>query len=174
MRGRLIFPFLVEIAPIDTEAMAEDPDGDGPLTAGYHPVFREPVKLPSSGGEGPGTTNRKEGSTYRVPAQIEPISFDQLDMLIAGNSPNARFQLVMHFRDLENAGRVDATGGASVRVGDRLAAIYTMQEALVHDLTSSPLFVTEVRPIGFGLSMGTSRRNLLLIVLQDRKTGAPV
>lgn len=171
MRGRLIFPFLVEIAPIDTAAMAADPDGAGPLTAGYDLDYREPVKLPATSGEGPGTTNRHEKATYQIPAQIEPQTFDALQMYASGNSADARFQLIMHFRDLENGGLVDDNGDANVRVGDRLAAIYTMQEVLVQDFTPTPLYVTEVRPIGFGLSMGSSKRNLLLVVLNDRETG---
>lgn len=174
MRGRLIFPFLAEIAPIDTAAMAEDPDGAGPLTTGYDLDYREPVKLPSATGEGGGVTNRQEKATFRIPVQVEPQTFDQLAMLAAGNSPNARFQLVAHFRDLENAGLVDSSGIASIRINDRLAAIYTMQEVLVQDLTASPLYVTEVRPIGFGLDAGHSQRNLLLLVLEDRETGVAV
>ena len=171
MRGRLIFPFVAELAPIDTDAMRDDPDGAGDLTSGYDNIFREPVKLPSSTGEGPGTTHRVEKATVKFPVQVETQNFDMLNMVPAGNIPGARFQLVFHFADLEAASYVDSNGEPMIRNNDRLVAIYTMQSVLVQRFERIPLYVTEVLPIGFGLHMGASTRNLLLVTFQDRETG---
>jgi hypothetical protein len=173
MRGRLIFPFRVRIAPIDTVAMAADPDGAGPLTEGYDPIFREPVKLPPVSGAGPGTTNRKEKTEVDLLAQIEPIFMDRLTMHVSGNVPDGKIQLIFHFRDLEGSSYVDVNGEPLIRVGDRLVAIYTTGGVLVQTIRP-PLYVTEVRPIGFGLNLlGPSYRNLLLVVLDTRDTGTP-
>jgi hypothetical protein len=48
MRGRLINPFLAEIAQLDTVATTADPDDVGPLVSGYDPDFkRRSFRLPS-------------------------------------------------------------------------------------------------------------------------------
>ena len=168
MRGRLIFPFLLRIARIDTAAMRADPDGAGPLTSGYND-FGEPIKI--SAGSGPGTTYRIEKTSIDVPAQIEPDSFDRLRMVVAGNTPQARLQTVMHFKDLETLGLVTPTGEPTLQRGDRLAAIYTMQSVLVHDLSRVQLFATDITPAGFGLAMQRSQRNLLLVTWESRDKG---
>lgn len=173
-RGRLVFPFSVEIAPLDTAATAADPDGAGPLTSGYNPVLRAPNKV-LGGSAQVGTSARKEGALYRLPAQVEPEFFQRLEILLGGDSPDALMRLVFHFRDLERADMVDANGIAKIRKGDRLAAIYTKRGALVQTIPNPPgLFVTEALPRGMGLSTINPQRNLLLVTVQERETSARV
>ena len=51
MRGRLINPFLAEIAQLDTAATAADPDATGPAVSGYDPDFKETLVLGTPGGD---------------------------------------------------------------------------------------------------------------------------
>ena len=170
MRGRLIFPFLAELHRLDTRGTAEaDPDGAGPLVAGYDPDFKESV-LVDGDDDGVGERLRAEHPAVRLPCQVEPEAFDALRMFAAGNSPKSRFELVFHFADLEREGLVDtATGDALVRPGDRLGGLYDRAGELVQAIRTPPgLYATEARPIGFGLNLARPRRNLLLVTFGDR------
>jgi len=174
MRGRLIFPFLAELCRLDTAAMAAvDPDGPGPLEGGYDPDFKEPV-LVDQDDDGIGERVRQEHPPVRVPCQVDTKAFEELRMLASGNAPRSRIDLVFHFKDLERLGLVDAASGdALIRPGDRLAAIRDLCGDLVQEVRTPPgLFVTESRPIGFGLNMARPRRNLLLVTFEDRRQGA--
>ncbi len=174
MRGRLIFSFLAELHRLDTLATAtEDPDGAGPLDGGYDPDFKESV-LVDTNDDGIGERIRREHPPVLVPCQIEPEVFDQLRMFASGNAPRSSIDLVFHFKDLERMALVDpATGDALIRLGDRLAAIYDKKETLVQEVRTPPgLYVTEARPIGFGLNMARPRRNLLLVSFNDRQPAA--
>jgi len=174
MRGRLIFAFLAELHRLDTASMASvDPDGPGPLTSGYDPDFKEPV-LVDQDDDGIGERVRQEHPPVRVPCQVDTKAFEELRMFASGNAPRSRIDLVLHFKDLERLGLVDpATGDALVRPGDRLGAIYDKAGALVQEVRTPPgLYVTEARPIGFGLNMVRPRRNLLLVTFEDRQPAA--
>lgn len=166
MRGRLINPFLAELAQLDTVASAADPDGAGPALSGYDPDFKETVVLAGPGGER--VDARKEKPPIRVPCQVEIGVFEALQQLAAGNSPNSRVVLVFHFRDLEQMGLVDATTGeALLRTNDRLVAIHTMRGELVQAIRTPPgLYATEVQPQSFGLGLS---RNLLLVTFDERE-----
>ena len=92
-------------------------------------------------------------------------------MATSGNTPRSSFDLVFHFRDLERLGLVDAASGdALIRPSDRLGALYARDGALVQGRAhaSRSLYVTEARPIGFGLHRRRPNRNLLLVSFQDR------
>ncbi|MCP4680461.1 MAG: hypothetical protein GY854_34250 [Deltaproteobacteria bacterium] len=174
MRGRLIFAFLAELYRLDTLATAtEDPDGTGPLEGGYDPDFKESV-LVDLDDDGIGERVRLEYPPVRIPCQVEPDTFDQLRMFASGNAPRSNIDLVFHFKNLEQMGLVDPdTGDALIRPGDRLAGIYDKIEALVQAVRTPPgLYVSEARPIGFGLNMARSRRNLLLVSFSDRQQAA--
>lgn len=173
MRGRLIFPFVAELARLDTQGIAEgDPDGAGPLTSGYDPDFHEGV-LVDGDDDGVGERRRRELPAVRLPCQVEPEAFDALRLFSAGNAPRSRIELVFHFGDLERQGLVDpASGDAMIRPGDRLAALFDTRGALVQRIRNPPgLYVTEARPIGFGLDLRHPRRNLLLVAFNDRPQG---
>lgn len=165
-RGRLIFPFLCELSRLDSSATSQDPDGAGDLTSGYDSLWREPAIVPQGD---TGKSARQEFASIRVPAQIEDDTWMRLRQMLNGVVPETRTTLVMHFSDLEDAGLVDAAGMALVRVGDRLEAIYDMDENLVQRVPTPPgLYVTEATPAGFGLG---THRNLLLVTVKPRDQG---
>ncbi len=175
MRGCLIFPFLAELFRLDTKATElEDPDGIGPLTSGYDPDFKEPV-LVDANDDGIGERVRREHSPVRIPCQVEPEALDAMQAYPSGQSPRSMVRLVFHFADLERMGLVDgASGVAQVHVGDRLGALDDLRGALVQAVRTPPgLYVTEARPIGFGLGRTRPRRNLLLVSFEERDTAAP-
>ena len=169
MRGRLINPFLAELAQLDTELTAADPDGPGPLMSGYDPDFKETVILATPTGRG--IDSRKEKAPVRVPCQVEVGAYEAMQQLTAGNSPNSRLTLVFHFQDLERMGLVDAgSGDALIRVNDRLVAIRAMDGDLVQAVRTPPgLFATEVQPQSFGLGLS---RNLLMVTFEERELGS--
>jgi len=175
MRGHLVFRFLAEVYRLDTAAMAVDPDGLGALTSGYDEDFKEPV-LVDANGDGVAEAFRRECPPVRIPCQVEPEAFEALRMTAAGNAPRSALDLVFHFGDLERLGLVDAASGdALVRPGDRLGALYDVDGRLVQAVRTPPgLYVTEARPIGFGLNRRRPTRNLLLVSLQDRAAGRGV
>jgi hypothetical protein len=168
MRGRLINPFLAEIARLDTVATAADPDGAGPLSSGYDPDFKETVVLEEAGAR---RDARREMPPVLVPCQVEVGAFEALQQLAAGNSPDSRVTLVFHLRDLERLGLVDpASGDARLRVNDRLVAIRDLGGNLVQAVRTPPgLYITEVQPQSFGLGR---HRNLALVTLQERELAA--
>jgi hypothetical protein len=167
MRGRLINPFLAEIARLDTDATAADPDDAGPLTSGYDPDFKETIVLDDAGLR---VDARREMPPVLVPCQVEVGAFEALQQLAGGNSPNSQVTLVFHFRDLERMGLVDpVSGDALLRVNDRLVAIRDLAGVLVQAVRARPgLYASEVQPQSFGLGRA---RNLLLVTFQERDLG---
>lgn len=167
-RGQLIFPFLVDIAQLDTAATAADPDDTGPLTSGYDPDFREPVMVPPVSGSGSAPVHRVE-NIVQLYAQIETEEEGRVQMMVSGVSPQSRRVLIFHFVDLEAAGMVDATTGrAKLRApGDRLVAIrHPDTHELIEAIPDYPGFwAVSVESIGWGLSPD---RNLLKVVFEDR------
>ena len=170
MRGALIFSFFAELHRLDAARMAtEDPDGAGPLTSGYDPDFREPVLLDRND-DGVAEPFRLELPAVRIPVQVDPEAMELMRMTASGDAPRQQLDLVMHFRDLEGLGLVDAeTGDALIRTGDRLGALYDRRGQLVQAIRTPPgLYVSRIRESGFGLGRAHPRRNLLLVSFQDR------
>lgn len=169
MRGRLINPFLAEIAQLDTVATGADPDGPGPLISGYDDDFKETVIVGSS----PQTRadTRREKPLLRIPCQVEVSTLETLEQFSTGASPHSRLTLVFHFEHIEQAGLVDeATGVAVLRVNDRLSAIYACDGQLVHSVRTPPgLYAIEVQPQSFGMGLS---RNLLVVTFQERAVAA--
>jgi hypothetical protein len=167
VRGRLIFPFLAELAQLDTAATAADPDGAGPLAAGYDPIFRSPVVR--TDGTGARVSSRAE-VLVQLPTSIDDKAQEQLRMMATGNAPGRRLVLTFHFRDLERRGLVDTNGDAKIRVNDRLVRILTRDGQLVQLFGNPPgVFVTELNPLSYGLGR---KRNLLDVTLEDREQTA--
>jgi hypothetical protein len=168
-RGALIFPFIFDIAQLDTEATAADPDVAGPLTSGYDDEFREPVIIPPASGSARGVSARKE-SIIQVRAQFEEGSFETQTMMLTGNSPRSIIKLVLHYQDLEDAGLVEiATGRPMLRINDRLVAVREIDNgALIETFPDPPgVYCIEVQSRSFGLG---THRNLLLMTFQQRST----
>jgi hypothetical protein len=134
--------------------------------------FHEPVRLDRDA-DGVGEDERRELPAIFVPCQVEPEHFEEQRQLPAGNAPRSSLELVAHFRDLERMGLVDEEGNALIAVGDRLGGIYTRDLRPAWTVRNPPgLFVTEARPLGFGLSLSRPRRNLLLVCFRERALGA--
>jgi len=165
-RGRLIMPFAAVLARLDTVGMA------GGTPPGYDPDFEEPVRFDDAD-DGVGVPARRELPLVRIRCQVEPELHEDLVQAATGNAPRSRMGLIFHFADLERQGLVDqATGDALIRPGDRLVGLYDLFGAPVQVVRTPPgLFITEVRPIGFGLNRRRPRRNLLICVLEDRPQG---
>lgn len=171
MRGRLIFPFLIELAPLDTAATeSTDPDGAGPLTTGYDALFRAPVKVLADAGDQVGVRARVEGTLIQIPAQIEPDQFEQMNMMLSGESPTSnRFRVVCHYNDLEDQGLVNVDGTPTIKKRDRLVRILDLDGGLVETIPDSPgLYVEQVMSRGWGLGGSAPTRNLLFIDFADR------
>ncbi|MEO1339309.1 MAG: hypothetical protein AAFV29_26960 [Myxococcota bacterium] len=165
MRGRLIFPFIAEVFRLDAEAMAQ--------SRGYDLDFKEPIGIDTNN-DGIGELVRREHPPVRLPCQVEPKTFEEQRVLAAGHSPRARIELIFHFRDLERRALIDIdTGAPLIRPIDRLGALYDKSGNLVQHVRTPPgLYMTEVRPMGFGLNRAHSQRNLLFVVFEDRQQAA--
>lgn len=161
MRGRIINPFLVEIAQLDT--------GVTEASGGYDPIFRETL-LVSADNERGAVDARAEREGLDLKCQIEPELLNQLQMMMSGNSPKQTLSVVAHFRDLENAGLVDASGLAMLRKGDRLVAVKDLSGAYIQQIPTPPgLYLTEIRYMGFGIGR---KRNLLFLRFEERENAA--
>ncbi len=175
-RGRLIWPFIARIRPLDTAATAADPDTTGPLTSGYDDDFREPIMVPVPT-KIVGVSARKEKAAIDLPVQVEDEAWEQLTMMRTGDSPFVQVTLVFHYRDLERAGYIDPTTGDALypRKNDRLEAIYRMKLGAAGDLvqtipTPPGLYCTHAQPRSYGLS--SLQRNLLVCTFTSRDTSA--
>ena len=166
-RGRLIQVFMAEVHRLDRALMMVAPPESG---VGFDPDFHEPV-LADRDDDGIGERRRLEHPAVRIPCQVEPKTLDELQMHTAGNSPRSKLEIVMHFRDLERLGLVEpSTGVARIAPGDRLGALHTRTGEFVQRFVDPPgLFVTEARPIGWGIHAARPRRNLLLVTFEDRQ-----
>jgi hypothetical protein len=151
VRGRIIFPFVAELARLD------------PTATPYDAEFEEP-QPPGARGELP---------LVRVRCQVESAEYEAVRLAAAGNVPRSRLTLVFHFRDLERQGLVDpSTSDALLLPGDRLAGLYDVLGHLVQAVRTPPgLYLVEARPVGFGLLRRRPRRNLLLSTFHDRPQG---
>jgi hypothetical protein len=155
MRGRLIYPFDVAYRQLDISNTGYDHDLMEPLT--------------TDDGSQLGTDGRAEGAQLMVPAQIEDDFFEELQMMSTGDSPDSEYTIVHHFRDLERLGLVGVDGNTTIKKGDRIEAVYDKRGEVVMTVQNPPgLFVDETTPV---MGLGR-RRNLLLVKLVDRETGA--
>ncbi len=168
--GRLIFPQIAIIYPLDTVTTDSDPDGAGPLTSGYDHDLGDVIPY-DVGSPAVRTSSRREKSAIRVPVQVETDRYDDTQQVGQGNTLNREMTLVMHAADLKARGLIDADGIPTICRGDRLAEIrHKKTNALIMSVTlPHGLYVEEVRPCSFGLSGGD--RNLFLVRLSSRSQG---
>lgn len=167
-RGRLIWPFVVRIAPLDRAATAADPDGLDVLETGYDHDFREPRQLPDEALQ-QGRDARVEGEHVDLPCQIEDMAWEQLRMMRSGPAPQFEMVLVFHFAMFEMRGLVDHMGIATVpRIGDRIVSVHRQIDlSLVEEVPNPPgLFCEEAIPRSHGLS--GLHRNLLVCTFRER------
>lgn len=162
MRGRLIFPFRVFIARVDPASIADaGPGGED----GFDDDFREPTLEQVSGREVP---VRRELDSVMLAAQIEPGTFDGMEMLAQGNSPRGDMQISISHRVIEDAGLVDDNGRATLRAGDRLVKIEGDLTRFSYHV-DPPLYIESTTADSWGL--GSGRPNLLVVSLTDRPQG---
>lgn len=158
MRGRLIRPFLVEIEQLDTAQTQ--------AAGGYDPVMR--TVRTEYGPDG----QRVKGARYKAPirleAQIEDRTHRMQQQTPSGNLPRSNYVLVSHFTELEQRGFLTDKGEPTIKVNDRLIAIYDVAEQLVQTFEPK-LYMTEARTSGFGIG---SARNLFIMTFADRPQGA--
>jgi hypothetical protein len=164
----LIFPMQVEIARLDTAAVAEDPAGTGPPGLGYDDEFREPVRVPPADPESSERAPvRRIETLVRLNAQIEDESFEVLQMFPTGRSPRALLRVVLHMAELESAGLLDDDRLPLLRVNDRLEAVYYSDGSLAQRFPDPPgLYCTEAQPRSFGLG---GERSLFLMTFEARE-----
>jgi hypothetical protein len=172
-RGRLIFPFNVELGLLDTDGTAADPDAGGALTSGYDDDFREPVMIASSSNSHRGTPRRVE-TVQIFKAQVEDDTEDAVSMAASGNNPTNTIGLVFHFKDLEAAGAVQLASGLPIikAPGARLISIRDPRTNVLIQRYDTPpgYYATQVKSMGYGLG---PNRNLLLVVFQERDLSVP-
>ncbi len=166
-RGRLIWPQMAELFPLDTEATAADPDGMGSATSGYHDIYREPILVPDTAGA---SVRRIEGAPIYLQCQVEVPKYDAGQALPQGVEPSAELRLVFHFAELEAAGLVHGDDGAAkVPIGTRLGGFYHLRTGALIQAVTASMFATRTEPRSFGLSGLT--RNLLVVTFADRTRG---
>lgn len=161
-RGRLIWAFTANIAPLDTAATEANA---GSLPSGYDYDFKEPVQFAD------GTESLTYATEIGAPCQVETErdSFERLRMMNLGDNEQTEAKLVFHYEWLEDNGHVDADGRVTFpKKGDRLMSILDQLSIVTDDFSGSEIVVTEARPESYGLSGG--RRNLLIVTFKKRDT----
>jgi hypothetical protein len=145
VRVPLISPIEAVIYRLDIQATwKEDPPGTQEDT-GYDYLFREPVVSRTSGVR---TVTRVEMSPVRVPAQVETLSYQQLQATFGGDNPATDMAFVLHRKHLEELGLLDTDGNCVFKPGDRIDSIEKNGRTV--NTFKKQLFVYEVRPRSWG------------------------
>lgn len=153
-RGRLIVPFKVDLARLDTQLTAYD---DTFQTSRVRVIAGQRVET------------RAEQTLLTVPCQIEPADDETQTQTPGGNAPTSTITLVFHFATLEKMHLLDANGEPTIRVNTRLAALRRKNGTLIRTYAETPgLFATKVQSDGYGLG---GYRNLCLVVFTERPQG---
>lgn len=163
-RGALIFPFIAEIARIDTVATAA-PVGD--MDSGYDPIFRQVRNL--AGATQAGTTARSE-VMVTVPCQVEGNESERLRQGVTGDSPVSHFKLVLHARDIDSLGLRRADGTIALEKQDRLVRVLDSGGAVQYTFPSPPgLYLHEVLPgEDWGLALIRPRLEVFIVTWRGR------
>jgi len=163
-RGRLIWPFVADIARLDTAGTVAEP-GAGNVVTGYDPDFREPVVYAA------GDSPRAEIEVLGLPCQVHPDKgdFNNLQMMLSGAVKAYSLHLCFHYIDLEARNLVDTDGSALIKNNDRLIRIrHLITGQIVSDFTNRPVYVTQPQDRGMGMS--ALSRNLLMVRFEERET----
>lgn len=163
-RGRLLNPIIAVIRRLDTTTTES--------TSGYDSRFRSVKTSYPAGPEKERVRARVELPEIRLKCQVEVFDVDKMQQGPAGNVSQHRMILVFHFKDLEAANLVDATGKALLHVTDRLAELRNNKcgQGLIRAFNDPQLFATESRGQAYGFGY---QRNLLLVTFEDRPQGLP-
>lgn len=154
MRGRILAPFLAELAQLDTQATTVNAVLQEPT------VTYDPVTGARSGG--------RAEKLVRVRCQVETGTFQAQGMTPTGDIPRSSLTLVFHFEDLEAAGLIGPENRPMINVNDRLVRLLTEDGIEQQSFVRSPVYVTEATPAGFGFG---GFANLLVVRMGDRAQG---
>lgn len=154
MRGRILAPFLAELAQLDTQATTVN------VTLQEPTVRIDPVT-------GARSTGRADKLT-RARCQVETGTFQAQGMAPMGDMPRSSLTLVFHYQDLEEAGLIGPENRPMINVNDRLVRILTEDGVEQQSFVRSPVYVTEATPAGFGFGGAV---NLLVVRFGDRPQG---
>jgi len=134
----------------------------------YDDDYREPVKVDTDG-DGVGEDTRKELATIVVPAQVERDREELQRLTASGDVPDSAVGLVVHLRQMEREGLVDANGELAIHKNDRLVKIADRQGNTVNDFSRVQLYCTEVRRLS--ADVGSTSNCALLMFAEQRAKG---
>lgn len=159
--NRLVFKMVARIARIDTAATT------------YDHVRREPVYQRGDDIFAQVGARQRTETLLEIPVQVLDDDYEKVRVLVNGDSGESFFDLTAHRRDLTRLGLVRSDGQPALGLQDRLDAIYSRRGELQIDVPSSPgLWLTEIMPRSFGLSLRSSRANLWFLRFTSRDRGA--
>lgn len=161
-RGRLLCPIKIGVARIDTATTEANTDFDS--------VFMTPKVKKTFGARGAREKGRREFVEVKLLAQSEIIDFNKMQQGPGGNVPDYRVSYIVHYKQLEDLGLIDATTQKPlIGINDRIVAKYhNRSEALLRAFTNPEIFVVAAVDAGEGFD---GRTNLLVLVTSDRPQG---
>lgn len=145
-------------------------DPPGADAAGYDDLWDEP-RVYDDAVTSARTSTRRELAAVRVPCQVETFTEQRLRETLGGDAQASNVVLVMHRRDLDRLGLIDATTrDVLIRPRDRISTLERINRPGTVVRTLGPdaagLHVLEVRGGSWGL--GPDGHDLELVFLQDR------
>jgi hypothetical protein len=145
VRVPLLNPITVVLYRLDIQATwSEDPPG-AHASEGYDYLLREPVVSRTAGVR---TVPRVETGPVSVPAQVEVLSYQQLQATFGGDNPATDTAFVLHRQDLESLGLLDSNRNCVLKPGDRVDHLEMSGRTI--QTFKKPLYVYEVRPRSWG------------------------
>jgi len=159
-RGRLLFWLWADIARLDTDATE--------TAGGYDDDFRE-TTLSDTDDDGLGDqSGRVEMATISVKAQLETDRQELQKMTGTGDVTETELGIVVHMKDIEELGYVEANGDLKIRKADRLVRIRNKMGATRMDFSRVPIYATHVQRLNAWLGHDS---NLALITFGNRPRG---
>jgi hypothetical protein len=159
-RGRLLFWLWADIARLDTEATA--------TAGGYDDDFRE-TTLTDTDADGVGDTEgRVESADISIKAQLETDRQELQRMTGTGDVAQTQLGLVVHMKDMEALGYVEANGDLKIRKADRLVRIKNKAGVTRMDYARTPIYLTHAIRLNAWLGYDS---NLALLTFGERARG---
>jgi hypothetical protein len=156
--GWLIFPQYARISRLDT------------VNTDYDHTLKEPRVLPTTDIFNPvGVSTRVDAPTLDIPVQVMDYEFEQLRSWISGDSAQNYFFLTTDRYAIERAGLMREDGQPMLGKQDRLDAIRDKYGNIMLEIPLEPgLYLQEIRPRSFGMSIRNPRRQLYFLYFRSR------